>query len=301
MDILGLIKNFVCIVEYGSIAAAARAQGRSSPAVSQSLAKLEAHLDIKLLSRTTRSQVLTERGQRYYQRVRHIPSEIAHAASEMAEESPLQGSLRIATTVAFGRYLLASAVAEFKQRYPQLEIEVLAADRSVDHRRENIDVSIRIEEQLNPQLIAKPIMCCPFVFCASPAYLARAGTPNHPQDLATHACLVFRYPTDGRFLPWRFRQNNQLLNPKLNPSFISDDISILAEIAVNGGGIVRLASFIADRLIAEGKLVALFTSVSEDDAALEAVPMNLYACVTERAALTKKVRAFIDFIAARLA
>lgn len=141
----------------------------------------------------------------------------------------------------------------------------------------------------------------PFIFCAAPAYLARAGIPKTPEELSQHACLVFRYPTDGRFLPWTFMVNGQPVNAKLNPEFVSDDIDIIAKIAENGGGIARLASFIAQPLIDRGQLIALFHSDQAEKSVVEALPMNIYACVNERSALNSKVRAFITFLEQQLA
>jgi len=134
------------------------------------------------------------------------------------------------------------------------------------------------------------------VFCAAPAYLDRAGVPATPENLSHHSCLVFRYPTDGRFLPWSFVRDGKRFNAKLNPGFISDDIDIITQIALNGGGIARLAGFVAQPLIDAGKLVALFTTFNDDTARAEPLPMNIYACVTERSALNAKVRAFIEFL-----
>jgi DNA-binding transcriptional LysR family regulator len=296
MDILGLINSFIRVVDNGSIAAAARAQGISPAAVSQSISRLENHLGVRLLSRTTRSMKLTESGKRYYEKVHHIPQDIDLASQAAAVETKPQGALCIATTAAFGRHVLAPRMPAFKDAYPDIEIEIISTDRSVDHRLEGVDVSIRIEAQLNDQLIARPIASIPFVFCAAPAYLDRAGVPATPENLSHHSCLVFRYPTDGRFLPWSFVRDGKRFNAKLNPGFISDDIDIITQIALNGGGIARLAGFVAQPLIDAGKLVALFTTFNDDTARAEPLPMNIYACVTERSALNAKVRAFIEFL-----
>ena len=291
MDVLGLISNFIRVVEHGSIAAAARGKGMSPAAVSQSLSRLETHLGVRLISRTTRSMTLTESGKRYFEKVRHIPHDIDLASQAAALETKPQGPLCIATTAAFGRYVIAPLLPAFKASFPDIDVELISTDRNVDHRLEGIDVSIRIEAQLNDQLIARKIASLPFIFCAAPAYLARAGIPQTPEELSRHACLVFRYPTDGRFLPWTFKINGQPVNAKLNPQFISDDIDIIAKIAENGGGIARLASFIAQPLIDSGRLTPLFC-----DSDAESLPMNIYACVNERSALNSKVRAFIEFL-----
>ncbi len=301
MDLLGLINTFIRVVENGSIAAAARAKGMSPAAVSQSVSRLETHLGVRLLSRTTRSMTLTESGKRYFEKVRHIPQDIDLASQAAAIETKPQGSLCIATTAAFGRHVLAPLMPAFKQTYPDIDIELISNDRNVDHRLEGVDVSIRIEAQLNDQLIARKIASLPFIFCAAPAYLARAGIPKTPEELSQHACLVFRYPTDGRFLPWTFMVNGQPVSAKLNPEFVSDDIDIIAKIAENGGGIARLASFIAQPLIERGQLIPLFHSDQGEKSDVAALPMNIYACVNERSALNSKVRAFIAFFEQQLA
>ncbi|WP_418903629.1 LysR family transcriptional regulator [Pseudomonas syringae] len=201
MDILGLINTYIRVVENGSIAAAARAQGMSAAAVSQSITRLEAHLGVRLLSRTTRRMALTESGTRYFEKVRHIPRDVDLASQAAAVATEPRGPLCIATTTAFGCHVLAPLMPAFKEAYPHIDIELISTNRRVDHRLEGVDVSIRIEAQLNDQLIARRIASRPFVFCASPAYLDRAGVPTTPEDLKQHACIVFRYPTDGRFLP----------------------------------------------------------------------------------------------------
>ncbi len=296
MDLLGLINTFIRVVENGSIAAAARSKGMSPAAVSQSVARLETHLGVRLLSRTTRSMTLTESGKRYFEKVRHIPQDIDLASQAAAIETKPQGPLCIATTAAFGRHVLASLMPAFKHAYPGIDIELISTDRNVDHRLEGVDVSIRIEAQLNDQLIARKIASLPFIICAAPDYLARAGIPKTPEDLSQHACLVFRYPTDGRFLPWTFRVNGQTVSAKLSPEFISDDIDIIAKIAEKGGGIARLASFIAQPLIESGQLIPLFQSDNSDTSDIASLPMNIYACVNERSALNSRVRAFIEFL-----
>ncbi|RON14925.1 LysR family transcriptional regulator [Pseudomonas frederiksbergensis] len=296
MDILGLINTYIRVVENGSIAAAARAQGMSAAAVSQSITRLEAHLGVRLLSRTTRSMALTESGTRYFEKVRHIPGDIDLASQAATVETKPHGPLCIATTVAFGRHVLAPLMPAFKDAYPRINIELISTDRSVDHRLEGVDVSIRIEAQLSDQLIARRIASRPFVFCASSAYLDRAGMPTTPEELKQHTCLVFRYPTDGRFLPWTFVLNGSRFEAKVNPGFICDDIDTIAQIAVNGGGIARLASFVAQPLIDSGRLLPLFEPGSRNAACAEPEPMHIYACVTERSALNAKVRAFIDFL-----
>ncbi|MEK6345866.1 MAG: LysR family transcriptional regulator [Burkholderia sp.] len=300
MDILGLINCFIRVVETGSIAGAARAQGVSAAAVSQSIARLETHLGVRVLSRTTRSMALTESGARYYDKVRHIPGDLDLASQAATHEAAPHGPLRVATTAAFGRHVLAPLMPAFKAACPRIDLELIGTDRAVDHRLEGVDVSIRIAAQLDERLVARHIASRPFLFCASRAYLDRAGVPLAPEDLKHHACIVFRYPTDGRFLPWGFVRDGERFDAPVNPAFICDDIDMLAQIAANGGGIARLASFVAQPLIDSGRLVTLFAPQAGGAVQAEPEPMVLYACVAERSALNAKARAFIEFVEAAL-
>lgn len=296
MNLLGSINSFIRVVETGSIAAAARALGISAAAVSQNIARLEAHLDIRLLSRTTRSMALTESGSLYYDKVRHIPRDLDVARQAATAATEPQGQLCIATTAAFGRHVLAPLLPGFKLAYPRLNLEVISTDRRVNHLQEGVDVSLRIAAQLEDRLVARRIASRPVIYCASPDYLQRAGWPSSPEDLKDHACLVFRHPTDGRFLPWGFVRDGVRFDAPLNASFISDDIDLLARMAASGGGIARMASFVAQPLIDSGQLVALFDPSERTAAYAESEPLDIYACVTDHTALNAKVRAFIDYL-----
>lgn len=300
MNIIGSINSFVGAVEFGSIAAAARALGVSAAAVSQNIARLEAHLDTRLLARTTRQMALTEAGTAYYERVRHIPRELDLARQAVGNGADLQDHLRIATTSAFGRHVLAPLLPAFQARFARLTIELISTDRRINHLQENIDVSIRIEQQLEERLVARQIAAIPFVICAAPAYLEHAGRPASPRELQDHPCLVFRHPIDGRFLPWGFMHDGRRFDAPVNAALISDDIDVLAQMAVNGGGITRLASFVAQPLIDRGALIALFDEGEGVGACAVPEPMRIYACVTDFQGLTPKVRAFMDYLQAHL-
>jgi DNA-binding transcriptional LysR family regulator len=300
MNILGSISSFIQVVETGSIVAAGRALGISAAAVSQHLARLEAHLQTRLLSRTTRSMALTESGALYYAKVRHVQRDLELAHQAVANAGEPQGRLCVATTAAFGRHVLAPLIPGFQARYPRLSIEIISTDRRVNHLQEVIDVSIRIKPQLEERLVARLIAQVPFIFCASSAYLQRAGWPQAPEDLKHHACLVFRYPVDGRFLRWGFVRDGERFDAPFNATMISDDIDLLAQLAVHGGGITRLADFIAQPFLDSGQLVPLFDAAQRSSAYAEPEPMEVYACVTDQSALTTKIRAFIDYLQACL-
>lgn len=296
MDLFAAINSFIKVVEAGSIAGAAKNLGLSAAAVSQTINRLEAHLGTRLLQRTTRSMALTEDGALYYAKVQRIVTdvELAHRAISHSD-SELQGRLSIASTAAFGRHVVAPLVAGFATRYPRLTLELNITDNKISHIHSGIDLSLRIKPQLEDGIIARKIVSVPFIVCASPAYLERAGWPDSPDDLQHHACLGFRYPLDGRFLRWGFINNGQHTYAALNVTATSDDIDALAQMAVHGAGIARLAEFIAAPYIESGQLVPLLQH-SHSPTESYTNPLDIYACVQDRAAMTPKVKAFISYL-----
>lgn len=297
MNILQSIRSFIRTADAGSLAAAARTLGISAAAVGQNIARLEAHLGVRLFNRTTRQLALTERGALYLAQVRHIERDLQRAQAAVTDPDAIPaGRLRIASSAAFGRHVLAPLLPALQQRYPRLEMELLLADRSVDHAHEDVDVSIRIEPQLEEGLVARPIAQVPFVFCAAPAYLAIAGIPRTPEELREHRCLLFRYPLDGRYLRWGFVRDGLRFDAEVQPALVSDDIDALAAMAARGGGITRLASFVAAPYLARGELQALFQNVSATDVQASPEPMRLFLCVSDRRDLTPKVRSLLQHI-----
>jgi DNA-binding transcriptional LysR family regulator len=297
MNILQSIRSFIRTADAGSLAAAARTLGVSPAAVGQNIARLEAHLGVRLLNRTTRTLALTERGALYLAQVRHIERDLQRAQAAVTDlDATPEGRLRIASSTAFGRHTLAPLLPSLQARFRRLAIELLLTDRSVDHAHEDVDVSIRIEPQLEEGLVARPIAQVPFVFCAAPSYLARAGIPLTPEALREHRCLLLRYPLDGRYLPWGFVRDGMRFDAEVAPALVSDDIDALAAMAVAGGGITRLAAFVAAPYLARGELQALFEPGDAESTQASPEPMRLFLCVSDRRDLTPKVRALMQHI-----
>lgn len=296
MNLLGAIDCFIKVVEAGSIVGAAKTLGVSAAAVSQTLGRLETHLDTRLLQRTTRSMALTESGSVYFEKVKRIALDLESAQSAISHaQTQLQGHLSIASTAGFGRHVLAPVIAGFAERYPQLTLELSTTDRKINHLHEGIDLSLRIKPQLEDGIIARKVATVPFVICASPDYLQKAGRPSTPADLQQHACLAFRYPLDGRLLRWWFVEQGQRFEAAINATAISDDIDALAQMAAHGAGVTRLAEFVAAPYLESGQLVSLFEPGGGSTFA-SAAPLEIYACVQERAAMTSKVKAFTEFL-----
>lgn len=301
MDNLRGIESFIKAVETGSIAAAARLLGISAAAASQNIARLESQLGTRLLTRTTRSLRLTDSGQLYYDRVHSLISELERANDAvLALSGEPQGRLCIASTAAFGRHILAALAPQFSQRFPRISLEIITTDRSVNHIQEAVDLSIRIKQQLEEGMVARRIAAIPFVFCASPGYLDRAGRPNTPEELINHDCLMFRVPANGRILPWGFIRDDIRFDAEVRTAMVSDDIDVLARLAASGGGIARLGAFVARSYVERGDLEEIFFTGENDsfDQNTHAIaePLDVYISVRDRYELTPKVRLFIDFL-----
>lgn len=299
MDTLRSIESFVKAVQTGSIAAGARLQGITAAAASQNIQRLEKSLGTRLLIRTTRNLAMTESGELYYAEVHHLIEALARAQSAVTEfHGQPQGRLRIGVSVAFGRHILMPLIPLFARNFPKLSIELVLSDRSLDHVTEDIDVSIRFKEQLEPGLVARKIATAPVVYCASPDYLQRKGIPENPEDLSGHECLMFRVPVDGRLFHWAFIRNGVRYEPIIKPSIICNDIDSIHRLVVEGAGITRLATFIVNEDINRGTLVALFQADAANTNTVQSdtVPLEFYVCFQDKHAITNKVRALVDYL-----
>lgn len=290
------IETFVKAVESGSIAEAARQLGFTPGAASQAITRLEGSLGVRLLARTTRSLALTDAGRVYFDRVRELTRQLesAHAALDEVRGEPV-GPLRVTCTAAFGREVIAPLLPAFARKHPRVSVDLCLTDDAVDHVQDGVDVSIRFRHQLSPGLVARLLANVPMVFCAAPAYLAHAGRPGRPEDLADHDCLVFRVPHDGLVLRWGVVRDGVRFEPDVRRALTCNDVGALAMMAVAGGGVTRLASFLANDLIADGRLEPLLL----DDDGRETVivePLEFYACYQDRRDVPLKVRRFIDHL-----
>jgi DNA-binding transcriptional LysR family regulator len=295
LDQFRSIESFLTTVECGSIAAAARKMGVIAAAVSQSLRRLENELNVMLLTRTTRRISLTEAGATYYERIKPLVAGLAAAAEEISErEGEVTGRLRIAASVAYGRHRIAAIVGRFASMHPKLSVELILADRSVDHVSEDIDVSIRFSLMLEPGLIAQKVSTESMFLCAAPSYLERRGWPSIPDDLGHHDCLTFRFPVDGRLLRWSFNVDGVRVTPVLKTFVMANDIDALVEMAIAGVGITRLGRFIIGDHLDRGRLVPLFTGTHGPR--IDPEPFDFYACYLDRRSKSPKVRLFIDYL-----
>ena len=204
MDSLAAMTTFVRVVDAGSLSAAARSLPSSLTSVSRQISELEQHFGTRLLLRTTRRLALTEDGRILYERAKSILTEFKEIESTLSRrDHQPTGRLRVSAPTLIGRLLIAPLLDDFLHRFPSLSVDLLLVDRVVDLVEEDIHLSLRVGHLPDSRLVARKIADLQMVLCASPAYLARRGTPQSPADLEHHDCLVFS-GTPGAAV-WRFK------------------------------------------------------------------------------------------------
>lgn len=295
MNDLSGIAVFAAVAEAGSFTRAGERLGLSKSAVSKQITRLESRLGAQLMHRTTRRLSLTEVGRAFYERCRRIVAEAEEAelAVTRLQDSP-RGVLRLSAPVSFGLRYLASAVPEFMARYPEVQIDMECADRTVDLVEEGFDLAVRIGQLRDSSLIARRIAPCRRAVLAAPAYLEAHGTPAHPRELADHACLTYSYLQTAQ--QWAFvdpESGAEFTVPVAGPMHANNG-DMLAAAAAAGRGLVWGPTFLGRDALRAGQLVPVLE-------AYEAPPIAIHAVYPPNRHLSAKVRAFIDFLAARFA
>jgi DNA-binding transcriptional LysR family regulator len=291
MDKLASIRAFTKVVAHGSYSEAARELRLSRSAVSKHVGDLETELGVQLLNRTTRSARPTESGQAYYERCIALLADLEEAdlAVTRAQAEP-RGLLRINAPMSFGTLHLGEAVADFMAEYPELQIQLILSDQLIDPVQEGFDVTLRIAELASSNLIARKIVPAERVLCAAPAYLARRGTPQHPNDLRAHDCLSYGHLATGN--QWKLTGPDGDHWIPVPWTLCTNNAEVLRDAAVRGRGIALLPTFIAGTQLRQGVLRTIL-------AEYKAPELSLYAIYPPNRHLSVKVRLFIDFLVER--
>jgi DNA-binding transcriptional LysR family regulator len=289
MDRLGSMRVFAKVVEQGSFARAAQALDMSATVVTRNVADLEAHLGTRLLNRTTRRLSLTETGQQYLERVRQILADIddADAIASSSARKP-RGTLRIYCHPGFGQSQLALLLPLYAQAMPDVVLDVTLADHTVDLVEEGFDVGIFIGlQKFDASMIARRLATSRVVLCASPAYLARRGTPALPSDVSSHDCLNFAF--DQLRHHWPVHWENDVLNVPIASRMVSNSAAVLRQAALAGMGIMLRSSFTLENDLESGRLVQLLQGQHLGE-------LSVMMVYPSRRLLSAKVRSFVDFM-----
>jgi DNA-binding transcriptional LysR family regulator len=286
------LRVFSQVVESGSFSAAAGKLGLSTTAASRHVAELEAHLQTRLLNRTTRRVSLTESGRAFYERAVQLIADLEEAEQEASRAAVVpRGTIKLTTSVNFGARHVAPAIAAFLAEHPGVRFDVSLSDRIVDLVEEGFDLAVRIGAPGSDNVVARKLGETRLVPCASPAYLEAHGAPRVPEDLAQHNCFTYEYVAPRNL--WRFRDaGGAERTVRVSGSLHANNGDLLAEAAARGAGIVFEPAYIVGPDVRAGRLVPLLQE-------FVAPPMPIYAVYPSRKHLSAKVRLFVDFLVAR--
>lgn len=292
MDRLAAMTAFAEVVEYGSFTAAAERLRLPKSTVSKQVAALERHLGVRLLDRTTRRLALTEAGRTYLAWCARILADLGEAERAAVDlHAAPRGRLRINAPISFGVRHLAPLVPEFLAAYPEIAVDLDLVDRRVDPVQEGYDAVVRIGRLPDSSLVARRIGGFRRVVVGSPAYLDRHGRPATPNDLARHVCLVYdRSPAPSS---WRFRIDGADTALRVNSRLTSNNGDVLRSAALAGAGLFQAPMFFFGEDIAAGRLETVLTEH-------EPSPTDLQVLYPPGLPVSAKLRAFVDFLIARL-
>jgi len=287
MDRITAAKVFVTIVDLGSMIAAADRLEMSRAMVTRYLAQMEEWTGARLLHRTTRKLSLTDAGERTLTLSRKMLA-VAEAIDlvEDNHNEEIRGLLRITCSQSLGQTALAGAVTQFLKRHPQVTVDLQMNNRAVNLVEERIDLALRITNELDPNLIARPLSTCASVVCASPAYLAARGTPYHPEDLASHNCLTYSW--FGKSL-WHFDRDGEKSAVAVSGNLSANESVVLLAGTLQGAGISLQPYYSAAPLLAKGELVELL-------AGYQPQAMGIYGIYTSRKQMPATLRAMLDYL-----
>ncbi|MCX7080753.1 MAG: LysR family transcriptional regulator [Pseudomonas sp.] len=269
---LNAVRLLVRVAETRSFTRAAGDLGLTQSGLSRAISRLESELGVRLLQRNTRSVSLTPDGQVLYERSAPLLAELAEAEKLLLDRrcSP-SGLLKISTPSLFGRKVVMPVIGELTQRYPDLCIEAVMSDRLVDIVDEGFDAVLRTGEIQDQRLIARPLQPLRWVTVASPAYLARHGTPQTVDDLQQHNCLSVRNLRSGRLVDWQFILDRKVRDVSVSGRLIFDIGDALVDAVLGGYGIAQLMTFAVNDAIGDGRLVPLLEDYAGRSRALSLV------------------------------
>lgn len=289
MDKLNAMSVFVRVVERRSFTAVAKELQTTQPTISKLIRALEVALGGKLIARSTRQLSLTDEGQRYYEHCSRILAAIDAAEhSFQTGRETVAGLLRVGSSVSFGRTQIASRLGDFLQRYPELKIDLQLSDQNQDLVAEGLDVTFRMGDLSDSGLIARQVGITHRITVATPDYLARNGTPQTPQALSQHNCLLFNLLVTQN--QWRYKKGQQSHSVRIKGNAQSNSSEAIREMVLAGLGISLSPTWLFRDDLLAGRVVVILQDYTPE-------PLPIYALSPANRRQSARVRALVDYMA----
>ncbi|CAI1024008.1 MULTISPECIES: LysR family transcriptional regulator [Serratia] len=288
-DVHRLLPAFLAAAQVQNFSAAARQLGVTPAAISKNIRVLEEKLALRLFQRNTHNVVLTDEGKALLQQVAPLWQALSATleTAGSAQQAP-SGTVRVSMIPGFGRQILMPLIPQFLERYPQIDLDLSLDARVVNLVGEGFDVGIGSRVDPDSRLVARPLYPMQMVLAASPGYLAQHGTPQDPDDLLQHNCLLHRNPATGRSVKWPLHRHGEAKTLELHGRLVASRPEMLLDAALAGLGIVCLARWYAEHHFAQGTLLPVLAECWPQ-------PTQLWLYYAS-ADLPPRVRVWVEFL-----
>jgi LysR family transcriptional regulator for bpeEF and oprC len=295
VDKLQAMALFVRVVETGGIARAAQSLRIPKATATTLIQKLEASLGAKLLNRTTRRVSVTPDGAAYYARAAAILAEVREAEEALSQRAfEPHGRVRVDAPTLIARSVIVPALPRFFARYPDIELALAGNERHSDLVSEGIDCALWVGEVADAGLVARRVGFLYFATCAAPAYLARHSAPSHPRDLAQHRCINHFAPATGETVEWVFSKDGERVQAVFPGHLALEDENSYVSAAEAGLGIAQMPAFVVKEAMERGALDLVLADWLPE-------PSPLHVVYPQSRHLSRRVRVFVDWLAALIA
>lgn len=290
MDRIDRLRVFVRVASCRSFAQAADQLGLPRASVTLAIQQLEARLGTRLLSRTTRRVGLTQDGEALLERAAALIADMEDIEQQFRPAAgAVAGRLRVDVPGRIAHRLVAPALPALLARHPELRIEIGSSDRAVDLVHEGIDCALRVGVLAASSLVARPLGFVELINCASPAYLARHGTPHGPQDLSIHEVVDYVSPSSGRVAPWEWVADGHTHTALPQSRASANNAETYIACALAGLGLIQIPAFDVQQHLSAGELVSLMPEA-------RAAPMPVHLVYPHRKHLSRRLQTFMTWI-----
>jgi DNA-binding transcriptional LysR family regulator len=295
MDRIDLLKVFLRVAETGSFTRAADRLALPRATISTAVQQLEAKLGSRLLHRTTRRVGLTPDGEVLLERARTLVADMEDIEQQfLPSRSQVSGRLKVDVPSRIARRLIAPALPDFLERYPAIELELGSSDRAVDLVLEGVDCALRVGPLASSSLVARPLGHFTLINCASPAYLARHGTPRTPADLPEHIAVNNASPTSGRAAPWEWQRDGETATLRMRSQVAANNAETYIACALAGLGLIQIPAYDVREHLAAGELAEVLPEA-------RAQPLPVHLVYPHRRNLSRRMQAFAGWLEMLLA